>query len=195
MKIINSTARLIALLSFLGGTVIFVWHYNSNQWFLVDYGACFILVAAFLNIVAIVVLIISALINREKRSYLLSIGLLLLNIPLALSYAYITYQCMNEAKHTFINGTKAEMTGIQICGCGSNTSIAKMKPGEKIKVRFKMDRPCSVYINFLSNEKKIELHAFGSDRPVELASWSTFIIEREVIYQIDKELLKKYDFP
>ena len=194
MRIINIIARCIALVSFLTGTMLFVWYRETNQWFIVDYSLRFILASVLINLAVLTALVVCLIVSKGKQTYLLTLGFVLLNIPIAVLYGRIVYTSLNEAKHIFINGTGSEIKDVQICGCGSAKDIRKLEPGESTKVRFKMDRPCGVNVKFQSKGKSKELIAFGTDRAIEKASWSTFIIDRDMIDQIDDESLRKYKF-
>lgn len=194
VRVLNIIARLIALASFLTGTFLLLWYYNTNHWYIVEFSYWFILWASVVNVIALLAAIVCLIRSRGGRQYLFTIGFILMNIPIAFAYGYFLFHSMNEAKHTFYNGTHAEMKDITICGCGVTAKLAALDSGASTKVRFKLDQPCSVSVSFLSDGRRIELYAFGTDRAVKMASWDIFVIEKDVIYSIDPESLKKYGF-
>lgn len=88
MSNIINTSKSIAIISFIIGTILFVIQLLSNTESKVIFiGFIFLLMAIFINIISLTILIFFVLgSTKYKTSYLKAIGVVLLNIPIALLY-------------------------------------------------------------------------------------------------------------
>ena len=77
----------IAVLFFIIGTLLVILHFifgTSN--FIISIGYMYVLLAVFINSIILIILIVALIIDKQKIETLKSIGVLLLNIPIALVY-------------------------------------------------------------------------------------------------------------
>ncbi len=77
----------IATLFFIIGTVLLILHFifgTSN--FIIWLGYMYVWLAAFINSIILILLIVALFIDKRRIETLKSIGVLLLNIPIALVY-------------------------------------------------------------------------------------------------------------
>ena len=91
MKTFISTGKIIAILSFVIGTVILALHltFKHNTTLLIV-GLYFTIIAVIINLIVFLSLLVTAIINFEYRFELLkSCGIILLNIPIAFLYFYL----------------------------------------------------------------------------------------------------------
>lgn len=88
MKHLITTSKSIALISFIIGTILFALQlYNSYSDNLIYTGIVFILIATIVNTIVLLGLIFSIFgTTSNKPEILKAIGLLLLNIPIAILY-------------------------------------------------------------------------------------------------------------
>ncbi len=91
MFIISYTSKIIALFSFIIGTILFSsFLYFGESKIPVMIGVKFVIVAILINTILFLANLIIALFNSENRfEYLKTCGLILLNIPIAILYFYI----------------------------------------------------------------------------------------------------------
>ncbi|GAA4108127.1 hypothetical protein GCM10022393_03920 [Aquimarina addita] len=84
---INKTSLMIACLSFLLGTALFIIHLVEPSYRLLEIGLFYTLIALVLNSITLIELIGHAIINpHHSNENLITIGVLLLNIPVTLTY-------------------------------------------------------------------------------------------------------------
>jgi hypothetical protein len=90
MKDITTISKSIAILSFGIGTILFAFQLYLDNDLLVSTGLVFILFATVINCICCVILLISLFVNFKHRfEALKTLGMVLLNIPIAFSYLYI----------------------------------------------------------------------------------------------------------
>lgn len=84
---INKISLLIAGLSFLLGTILYIIHRIEPSGHLIEIGLIYILIAFVLNSITLIGLIGNAIINRHhSKENLMTISLFLLNIPITITY-------------------------------------------------------------------------------------------------------------
>lgn len=77
----------IALLFFTIGTLLLILHFIFNTSnFIIWLGYIYVLLAVFINSIILIILIVTLFIDKQKIETLKAIGILLLNIPIALVY-------------------------------------------------------------------------------------------------------------
>lgn len=145
------TGLILAGLSFLLGTAIFLWFYftASNSLLFVGYG--FILLAGFANLSLLISILMQAAKDETNKKELhKTAGLMLLNIPIMLVYCWIAAGLLNTMRITFTNSTQAILTDIKISGCETQ-QIDKLEIGEAKEVWIKIKGDCTIYLDYLSN--------------------------------------------
>ena len=98
MNYLLSVSHFIAGISFLIGTVLFAFQlYFGNHFRIIDVGINFILIATIINAFLLIVLIsnltyrtiMKTLSSDEKLKALITMGLILLNIPVVILYLFV----------------------------------------------------------------------------------------------------------
>lgn len=85
-----------------------------------------------------------------------SVGIVLLNLPIAILYFYFVMVLMNTARITFENTTGNDITNVSIGGC-SQEEIGDLKNGESKTVWVKIKGDCSLVLFYKENrEPKLE---------------------------------------
>lgn len=176
------SGKLIALISFFVGTIIFGLYYWTSAFKLLFIGYGFIALMGILNIVFLVAILIKSTRDQTNRKKLLhTSGFMLLNIPILIIYCWIAVILLGTMRITFTNGTEANLTDINIVGCGGG-HIDKLSIGESKTVWVKITGDCSISINYLSNGKR---------NKESVAGYVTHNMGEKVKYRIegkDKEL-------
>ncbi|GGX21221.1 hypothetical protein [Aquimarina muelleri] len=87
---INKSALIIAIASFILGTILLLFFIISPSNILVDIGLFYILIAIVLNTITCIELITNSFINyQHNKENLITILLITLNIPIAIGYIII----------------------------------------------------------------------------------------------------------
>lgn len=144
------------LTSFLLGTLIFVLYFlnASSEILLVGYG--FVLAAVFFNIGILGIIVFKALKNKPQRPLLLYTGgLMLLNIPVALFYFYLTSMLLNTMRITFCNTTPNLLTDIDIIGCETRR-IDTLRIGECKTKWIAINGDCTINIAYSAAQQRKE---------------------------------------
>lgn len=93
MKDLSNFGKIVALLSFLIGSILLILYIYFKSQQLITIGIYYIIIAFWINIILLVVLIIASIINSFHRKNLLkTCGIVLLNIPIAILYFYLLIQ-------------------------------------------------------------------------------------------------------
>ena len=90
MNNLITTSKAIAFLSFIIGTILFVFQlYFQGSFKLIHIGVVFIVVVVILNTISLIVLIFTLFGNTDyKLEILKTCALILLNMPIAILYFY-----------------------------------------------------------------------------------------------------------
>jgi uncharacterized membrane protein YiaA len=148
--------RIIALISFLVGTVIFGLYYMTSAFELLFVGYGFIALIGLINIGVLIAILTKARKDKENRSRLLkTCGLMTLNIPFMIVYCWVAIILFGTMRITFTNETGTELTDINIIGCGGG-HIDKLEIGESETVWVSITGDCSIDIDYLSNGQRKE---------------------------------------
>lgn len=95
MNNLITTSKSIAFLSFIIGTILFVLQLYNEALGLIYFGFIFIIIAVIINTISLLILIFSILGYTEQKLELLkTIGIVLLNIPIAFLYFYILIETL-----------------------------------------------------------------------------------------------------
>lgn len=151
---LSKVGRLTALISFLAGTGIFVLYYLTDAYQFLFLGYGFIVLAGLVNIVIFVQLLRQLRkSNGNRKNMLLTCGLMLLNLPVLLTYCWVTTVLLNTMRITFMNETSTQLTDIKVFGCDTHY-LEKLDPGESKKVWVKIAGDCTINIEFSINGKR-----------------------------------------
>lgn len=173
-----------AFISFLLGTVIFGLYFLSALSGLLFWGYGFILLAALVNAVIFISILLRAHKDRKNRKRLLiTSGIMLLNIPIMLVYGWLTLILLNTMRITLTNHTATELTDIKIVGCGGGY-INTLHPGERTTVWVDITGDCSIYLNYLSN---------GQRRKETVAGYVTSNMGQQINHKIDGKDKEYFD--
>ncbi|PWK17684.1 hypothetical protein [Xanthomarina spongicola] len=127
---INKIGVYTALVSFLIGTLLLVIFYFTYSSIIAYYGLIFIIIVGIINLVILVKIVFDYNTKREnKKEYLRTALIMLLNIPIVICYTYFVIFLMNTMIVTLINETGREISQIKIIG-GEPTQILKLEIGE-----------------------------------------------------------------
>ena len=148
--------RLIALISFILGTIIFGLYFQSSLDELLFVGYGFIVFTGIINIILLISILIRASIEKDNRKKLLTTcGLMLLNIPIMLLYCWIAFIIIGYMRITFTNTMPTTLTDINIIGCETE-HIDKLEIGESKTVWIGITGDCTINIDYLENGKRKE---------------------------------------
>ncbi len=150
---------LVALSTFLIGTLIFLTYYytSSSSILLIGYG--YIVVAALINLYTIMVVYHGAK-STGRKVVLISIWPMFLNIPVMLVYVWFTLVLFNIARVTLVNSSANKMTVIEISGCETHT-INELEPGESETVWISIANDCDVDLKYEVEGEKKSLNIIG----------------------------------
>ena len=94
--------------------------------------------------------------NLNLITGLKSIGIMLLNIPVALLYFFLVMMLINIARITFENTTGQDLSSIKIIGC-DNREIKSLKNGESKTIWINIPGDCLLEIEYqIGGELKTE---------------------------------------
>lgn len=145
--------RIVALVTFLIGTAIFAAYcYFGDKMLFAGLG--YIVVALMVNIPMALAGIGEAIESRDYKM-LLSVGIVLLNVPAMLFYAWLALALMDTARITFTNATPHELTNIKLNGC-EEIEMDNLQPGESETIWIDIPTDCTV--NLVYNSVSDTLH-------------------------------------
>jgi hypothetical protein len=155
------TGRLTTLVSFILGTGIFGLYFLTSAFGLLFLGYGFIALTGLINLYVLGTIIHSAIKDKENRIRLFTTGgLMLLNIPVMLTYCWIAIILLNTMRITFTNATDNVLTDINIIGCETKR-IYKLEKGESKTVWVGITGDCSINIDYLKNGERKEENVAG----------------------------------
>lgn len=148
--------RTTALISFLTGTAILLFYFISLSAGFAFLGLYFMMLAGAVNIVILLLLLFKAAKDTLFRKKLLvTIGIMLLNIPVVFLYFFLGGIIANALRITFNNSTKSVLTDIHINGCAVK-HIDRLNVGESETIWIKIPGDCAVDIDYLQNGARKE---------------------------------------
>jgi hypothetical protein len=140
-----------ALLSFLIGTLIMLGFFITGEFKLAVIGLFYILIIGSINVIILIAILIKTFKNPEnKKPLFVTCLLMLLNIPVMLSYCWLALLLLDTLRITFTNSTPKEISDIKIEGCESNF-IKTLKPNQSKTVWINIPNDCFVSIKYTSN--------------------------------------------
>jgi hypothetical protein len=152
-KLINKIGIWTAALSFLIGTLLlFVFYAICLGWAILA-GYFFTITAGIINAGILLVLIFKALKDKKNRkSYLKTSAIILINIPVAIAYFYFVIMLLNTMRITFINDTGKTLTEAEIIST-QNSKAGNFNEGESKTVWMNITGDCAIYIKYNMNSK------------------------------------------
>lgn len=160
-KVMNKSAKILALISFLLGTFLLVTYYltMSAEFALFSY---FLIGGIVVINLVVLIILMSKLLNRnsEKEGILRTIGIMLLNIPVALFYFYVVSILTSYIRLTITNKTNTALSNIVISGCDKQ-KIDGLNVNESETVWIKISGDCSVNLSYNINGVEKDENVFG----------------------------------
>lgn len=117
-------------------------------------GMYYITGAFLINLFVVKLILFKASYDKANRKKLLkTIGLMLLNIPIAAFYCWVVVMALNTLRIKFTNQTTATVTEIKIEGC-QQKYIPKLKQGESKTLWIRIKGDCHVKMEYLANGER-----------------------------------------
>ena len=152
-KLINKIGVWTAALSFLIGTLLLLVFYAICSGWAILAGYFFTIIAGIINAGILLVLIFKALKDKKNRkSYLKTSAIILINIPVAIAYFYFVIILLNTMRITFINDTGKMLTEAEIIST-QNSKAGNFNEGESKTVWMNITGDCAIYIKYNMNGK------------------------------------------
>ncbi len=138
----------LAVSSFSGGTLLLLIFYFSSKMDIAFVGYLFLIVAGTVNLCMLIVLMIKAIKDsNNRRNYLKTSGLMVLNIPVVIIYLFAFIFLTNTMRICFINETGKPITDIRIMGCATKF-INKLDINESKTCWIDIPGDCSITIEY-----------------------------------------------
>lgn len=135
--------RVTALLTFLIASFIFACYYITSSLDYGFYGYFFFLLAVPVNLLILIILFAYASKAEQPKRIRRSMGLMLLNIPVAIVYFSMATYLTGVMRITIDNSSGKDITNIQINGCESK-ELNGLKNGESETVWIRITGDCSI---------------------------------------------------
>lgn len=130
------------------GTLILIVFASTLSGTVAIFGYVFTGLSFFLGFVYLLIIIINIVKGKtDQKTGLKSIGILLINIPVAALYFYLVAVFLNTARITFENTTGHDLSSIKISGC-VNTEMNSLQANESKTVWIYISSDCSLEINY-----------------------------------------------
>ena len=156
MSYLRLAVKLAATL-FVIGTLILILFYVTGSSTVAMVGYAFTVTCVVITWAFIAVVLFSFVRGRITMTESLKIlGVILINIPIAILYIYLAVLLTGYARVTFKNTTGGELGVIKIHGC-EEKEIPGMKPNESETVWIKIPADCQIDIDYEQRgERKLE---------------------------------------
>ncbi|WP_298371015.1 hypothetical protein [uncultured Lutibacter sp.] len=151
-----------ALISFIIGTLLLVAFYFSNSISITIFGIFFIAIAGIVNLSVLIKVLINLIKEKEHRKkHMLTSGIIILNIPIAILYFYIVMFLLNTMRISLINETGSNLTDLKIIG-GETKLINELKTGDKQTewVEIKSETPIILQYKLNGEIKTESIHSY-----------------------------------
>lgn len=154
----------IAIILFVTGTIILLIFFFTGSAQMVRIGYTFLVTSIFTSWAFIALVLINFVRGKiSMTNALKTLGVILINIPIAILYTYLVVQLLGYARITFINSTPHHLKAIKIYGCEEN-KIISLPSGESKTVWIAIVDDCDV---------KIDYEVQGSRRTETVAGYLT----------------------
>ncbi|MBT9188341.1 hypothetical protein [Zobellia russellii] len=149
-----SIGKIIALITFLIGMLIFGTYYFTTNGELLFLGYGFVVLAGIINLITLIGILVRVQTDKTNRKELLKVsGMILLNIPIMFGCMLISMMVLGNMRITFTNSTQNELTEIKIVGCETER-IAQLEPNESKTVWVGITGDCSIFVEYTENGVK-----------------------------------------
>jgi len=152
---LHTISKTTAVISFILGSIIFLWYFLTSAELSLLIGFYFIVIAAIVNSVLVLIHTWFLARDQEKFLHLRSFGLLLLNIPIAVIYIYFVLVLLNTVRLTLINETNQNITEIKISGCDEK-SIDQLKNEERATLWISIPNDCAIIMTYKLESEEVE---------------------------------------
>jgi hypothetical protein len=147
-------ARSLALAFFIAGTFILTWFYLIPSPAVALFAYQFTIVAIIANwFYAAIVLFSFLRVKVSMQHTLRSLGVMMLNIPVGILYAYVMVWLLGYARVTLQNNSGATLGSISIEGC-THKVVKDLGAGEAHTVWIKITSPCDVSVTYEVNDMR-----------------------------------------
>lgn len=149
----SSLGKHTALVTFSIATIICSLYVITGDFDYGFYGYFYFLFAVPINIIIFIFLLVISVKAKESRKINQGIGLMLLNIPVAIFYFFVGIYLTGIMRITFENNTGNDIQNIKIMGC-ENEEIQFLKNGDSETVWIDINGDCSISIAYQDAEGK-----------------------------------------
>jgi hypothetical protein len=144
-------ARNLALAFFITGTFILTWFYFTPSSTVALFAYQFTIVAIVANWLYAAIILFSFLrVKLSMQHTLKALGVMMLNIPVGILYAYIMVWLLSYARVTLQNNSGADIGMVNIEGCAPK-QVKDLRIGEARTVWIKIAGPCDVSVAYEVN--------------------------------------------
>jgi len=158
---ITSTAKTTALITFIGGTILLLVFYLTNNREIASVGLIYAVIMTIVNLLVLGKLLIQSYQYKIKRQIIFKVaGLMLLNVPILVLYCWIGIILLNTVRITFVNKGPTEIKDLKISGCEENY-IEKLSSGQSKTVWVSIPHDCGVSITYKLNGQTKEEDVTG----------------------------------
>ncbi|MGH1338072.1 MAG: hypothetical protein ACRBFS_18265 [Aureispira sp.] len=144
--------RLTFFFSLLFGSLIFGGYILTGSNNLLLGGLIYTVLAGLFNLLVLFLLLDQT--KKEpsnKRSIFRTIGLMLVNLPIALFYAWFIMLLLNTMRITLVNQTGVPLTHLELEGCGSTPIIQELLPQKEQTLWVTITGDCSIQLFYQVN--------------------------------------------
>lgn len=157
------------------GTGIVGLYYQTASSDLLFIGYAYILIAILVNLVILCLVMVEAVKNFARSFWhWVTVGLMLVNIPVMLYYVQFTMLLLDFARITFTNPTSAPITDIHVVGCGGGY-LDKLEAGESKTAWVKVLTDCNISIDYLADGQRMNEIVTGYITSNEGRKWEHVI--------------------
>ena len=174
-KWFTGLGRITALVTFVIATIICGLFCFTGNLDYVFYGYFFFLFAVPVNIIILIYLLLKRAKPGQTKKENQGIGLMFLNIPVAIIYFCIGIYLMGVMRIKFENNTGKDIKNVRIMGC-ENETLKILKSGEAETVWIDIEGDCSIYISYLD--------ATGTTQNETVISYVTSSMGQKYTYNI-----------
>lgn len=138
----------IAIILFAIGTILLLIFFFTGSARMVTIGYAFLVTTILISWAFIALVLVNFASRKISLTNALKIlGVILINIPIAILYTYLVVALLGYARITFINSTPHNLSAIKIYGCEEN-EITSLPSGESKTVWISIPGDCDVKIAY-----------------------------------------------
>lgn len=153
--------ELTTLFSFLLGTILLLLYFFTDSSSVLLIGYISVILIGLFNLIILIILLVKALNDTANRKkYLKTVGLMLINIPITIAYFFIVLTLLNTMRITFINTMDSTISEINIYGC-QDAHIDALEAGEKKTVWISISGDCAINIIYIYEGQEICENVMG----------------------------------